>query len=160
MKDSFDIKKSVAYAELSISGVNMDYEKLTNLLRLEIEFVRAPNDYSGYSKSGVIISPARYEDTPCAWLYKTENKFTDNITKQIEELRLIFKDKIHIINDLKTSHPDYEMNVCIVLNNHQEKLPGMAISRDQIYFLSQLNMHCEFDLYLNLDYDTIHYSIE
>ena len=149
MDDFYDIKKSIAFAELNICGINISYNELTNLLGLETYVICTSGDNSAFWESGVIISPEKKENQQYLWTYKTANKYTYDLIDQIEDIRLLFKDKIHIINELQMSYPDCEINVCVVLYNYQTYLPGITISIDQLLFLAKLN--ASYDLHFNLN---------
>ena len=150
MDDCFNICKIKAYAEININGENLELEYITKLLGLNIDYIRKQGDYKTGIKKGVEISPAIKNVNFSSWTYKTEEKGTYDISIQIGELIDVFKNKIKELRKIRRKYNKCNIDVCIVIYNHQRLLPAITISADQIAFLKNINVGISFDIYHNL----------
>ncbi len=89
----------------------------------------------------------RKPNTVASWTYRTEEKETEDISEQLEDLRFVFEEKSENLNKIRRLFADCTIDVCIVLYNHQKILPGFSINSRQLSFLANIGVNLDFDIY-------------
>ena len=112
----FDSELSKVYAELNILGADIDAQDISKKLGMEIDYVRKEKDYSAQKNNSVSVSPARSNEQYTRWTYKAEEKSTVNINERLDELILVFRNKVQELNDIEDKY-DCQINICIVMNS-------------------------------------------
>lgn len=143
----FDLKYTKAYAELNIIGTNLDTDKISKMLGMRVDYVRSHGDYSTQKNNSVSISPAIYPGEEAIWTYKTEERETEELGTQLDDIVTSFKDKISALNNIKEIFVGSRINISIVLYNHQKLLPGISLNAEQVAFLSNIGAGIDFDIY-------------
>ena len=145
----FDSELSKVYAELNILGADIDAQDISKKLGMEIDYVRKEKDYSAQKNNSVSVNPARSNKQYTIWTYKAEEKSTVNINERLDELILVFRNKVKELNDIEDKY-DCQINICIVIYNRQKCLPGMDLRQDQIDFLAKIRASIDFDIYITV----------
>jgi hypothetical protein len=145
VSDHFDPSKAMAYAELEISGKNLDYENISRILNMEINYFRKKSDYSEQGSGVSVYHP--HANRIHRWEYITEEKATYCISERLDDLLLVFKEKTSDIKKKKKMYDECEIKVCIILYNHQKLLPGIVITQEQIAFLAEIGASLDSDIY-------------
>ncbi len=136
----FDPEKAIAYAELNIWAKHMDIKMLSGLLENS-------GDCDLYSNAHVKFSPAEKEGDFDIWTYKTEKRPTYYLYERINELISVFDKKTYALKKIKDSFEDCSIVVEFVLENYQISLPGMALHKAQIKFMSDIEADFDMDIY-------------
>lgn len=143
----FESKRTNAYAELNIAGKRLDAVRASEELEMEIDCVRKRGDYSSQRENTVSIKIASQNDAVSIWTYKTTERETEELADQLDELIAVFNNKIDKLIQIKRNY-NCEINICLVLYNHQKSLPGISLSQKQIQFLEKIGATMDYDIYL------------
>jgi hypothetical protein len=145
----FDINKSKAYATLDVWAESLTVEKISELLGLEISYYRKKLEYPFFfpkeSHVFVTLSPTPKENR---WSFRTEEKPTDNVATQIDELVSVFKNKVKALNVIQKEY-NCKIYIGVVLYNPQRSLPAIYVKEEHISFFSSIGVGIDFDIYLD-----------
>lgn len=142
----FKQKKSIAFAELNISGTDIDPQKISDMLNLPICSIRQKGDYRTQQDNTVCVAYRK----DVTWTYKTQEQPTLDLGDRLRDLQEIFEQKAMILQQIKSMFPSCTIDVCIVLYNRQKILPGMSLTDKQIKFLAQIGAMLDYDIYHRL----------
>jgi len=141
MNGFFDGNKVQSYAELDIWGKTVNPNEITEILGITPTLSNEVGDI--WKLNGKPHLSA-------SWIFKTEEKpIIEDVSERLNDLIIIFKEKIDNLNQIRKIYTDCTMVVNIVVYNNQKILPGFSLTTEQILFLAHIGTGIDFDIYHN-----------
>ena len=142
---NYNSENTTCYAELSISGKNLDFDKINSMLnfkRYSVYVFGVMTPIVGVQ----LFLPGK--NKVAGWTYSTKEQHVEiDVSESVERLRKRFSRYTEELKAIRRMYPNCRITVEVVLYNDQKALPAISLTAKQIEFMSAIGADFDIDLY-------------